>query len=80
MLASAGLACAVSLGEFGAASFLTRAGSPTVPVQIVRLLSRPGEQSYGVASVLAVVLVLLTLTMVLLVDRLGVTRRPRTAP
>jgi thiamine transport system permease protein len=71
MLASAGLACAVSLGEFGAASFLTRAGSPTVPVQIVRLLSRPGEQSYGVAAVLAVVLVVLTLTLVLLVDRLG---------
>jgi thiamine transport system permease protein len=78
MLASAGLACAVSLGEFGAASFLARAASPTVPVQIVRLLSRPGEQSYGVASVLAVVLVVLTLSMVLAVDRLGVAR-PRAA-
>ncbi len=78
MLASAGLAAAVSLGEFGAASFLTRAGAPTVPVQIVRLLSRPGEQSYGVAAVLAVVLVVLTLTIVLLVDRLG-TARPRRA-
>jgi thiamine transport system permease protein len=74
VLASAGLAAAVSLGEFGAAAFLTRAGSPTVPVQIVRLLSRPGEQSYGVAAALAVVLVLLTLTMVMLVDRLGVSR------
>jgi thiamine transport system permease protein len=74
MLASAGLACAVSLGEFGAASFLTRASSPTVPVQIVRLLGRPGEQSYGVAAVLAVVLVVLTLTLVLLVDRVGNTR------
>lgn len=75
MLASAGLAAAVSLGEFGAASFLTRAGSPTVPVQIVRLLSRPGEQSYGVAAVLAVVLVIMTLALVLLVDRLGTTRQ-----
>jgi len=74
MLASAGLACAVSLGEFGAASFLARAGNPTVPVQIVRLLSRPGEQSSGVAAVLAVILVALTLTIVMLVDRLGVTR------
>ena len=74
MLASAGLACAVSLGEFGAASFLARAGSPTVPVQIVRLLSRPGEQSYGIAAVLAVVLVALTLVLVLLVDRLGAGR------
>jgi thiamine transport system permease protein len=79
MLASAGLAAAVSLGEFGAASFLTRAGAPTVPVQIMRLLSRPGEQSSGVAAALAVVLVALTLTMVLLVDRLGVSRTRRTA-
>ena len=69
MIASAGLAAAVSLGEFGAAAFLARAASPTVPVQIVRLLSRPGEQSYGVAAALAVILVLLTLTMVLVVDR-----------
>lgn len=75
MLASAGLAAAVSLGEFGAASFLSRAGSPTVPVQIVRLLSRPGEQSTGVAAVLAVILVAVTLAIVLLVDRLGVRRR-----
>ena len=74
MLASAALAGAVSLGEFGAASFLARAGGPTVPVQIVRLLSRPGEESYGVAAALAVVLVLLTLAMVLLIDRLGINR------
>lgn len=79
MLASAGLAAAVSLGEFGAASFLTRAGSPTVPVQIVRLLSRPGEQSLGVAAALAVVLVVITLVLVLLVDRLGTTRGRRAA-
>jgi thiamine transport system permease protein len=71
MLASAALAGAVSLGEFGAASFLTRTGSPTVPVQIVRLLSRPGEQSVGVAAALAVILVALTLALVLVVDRVG---------
>ncbi len=71
MVAAAGLAGAVSLGEFGAAAFLARAGSPTVPLQIVRLLGRPGEQSYGVAAVLAVVLVALTLSLVLAVDRLG---------
>jgi thiamine transport system permease protein len=74
MFASAALAGAVSLGEFGAASFLTRTGAPTVPVQIVRLLSRPGEQSFGVAAALAVVLVAVTLTLVLLVDRLGAQR------
>jgi thiamine transport system permease protein len=74
VIASAGLAGAVSLGEFGAAAFLSRAGAPTVPVQIVRLLGRPGEQSVGVAAALAVVLVALTLTLVLAVDRLGRTR------
>jgi len=74
VIASAGLAGAVSLGEFGAAAFLSRAGSPTVPVQIVRLLGRPGEQSYGVAAALAVILVVVTLALVLLVDRMGGTR------
>lgn len=71
MLAAGGLACAVSLGEFGAASFLSRTGAPTVPIQIVRLLSRPGEQSYGVAAVMSVILIALTLALVLGVDRLG---------
>lgn len=71
MLAAGGLACAVSLGEFGAASFLARTGAPTVPIQIVRLVSRPGEQSYGVAAVMSVILIALTLALVLGVDRLG---------
>ena len=71
MLAAGGLACAVSLGEFGAASFLARTGAPTVPIQIVRLLSRPGEQSFGVAAVMSVILITLTLALVLAVDRLG---------
>ena len=71
MIAAGGLAAAVSIGEFGAASFLGRPGAPTVPVQIARLLARPGEQSYGVAAVLAVVLVLATLALVGFVDRLG---------
>ena len=71
MLAAGGLAAAVSLGEFGAASFLARAGDPTVPIQIVRLLGRPGAQSYGAAASLAVILVILTLAVVLVVDRAG---------
>lgn len=75
VLAAGGLAFAVSLGEFGAASFLGRTGNPTVPIQIFRLLGRPGEQSYGVAAVLSVILVAMTLTMVLVVDRLGWSRR-----
>lgn len=78
VVASAALAGAVSLGEFGAAAFLGRATSPTVPVQIVRLLGRPGEQSLGVAAALAVILVILTLAVVLLVDRWGAPARSAT--
>ncbi len=70
-IAAGGLACAVSLGEFGAASFLARTGAPTVPLQIVRLVSRPGELSTGVAAVMSVILIALTLALVLGVDRLG---------
>ena len=71
MVAAGGLACAVSLGEFGAASFLARADGPTVPLVIARLLGRPGEASFGVAAALAVVLVIMTTTLVAVVDRGG---------
>lgn len=71
VISAAGLACAISLGEFGAASFLARAPQPTVPLQIARLLGRPGEASYGAAAALSVVLVGLTLALVLGVDRMA---------
>ena len=71
MIASGGLACAVSLGEFGAASFLGRPNSPTLPIAIARLLSRPGEQSFSTAAALAVILSLVTLGLVLTIDRMA---------
>lgn len=71
MVAAGGLACAVSLGEFGAASFLARADGPTVPLVIARLLGRPGEASFGVAAAMAVVLVIMTIAIVGSVDRAG---------
>jgi thiamine transport system permease protein len=70
---SAGLAAAVSLGEFGATSFLARSDAPTLPIQIGRLLSRPGEAGVGMAAALSVVLVGVTALVVLLAERL---RRP----
>ncbi len=69
----AGMAAAVSLGEFGATSFLARADAPTLPVQIGRLLSRPGEANVGQAAALSVVLVVITALVVVLAERL---RRP----
>ncbi|HBJ73310.1 MAG TPA: hypothetical protein DDY88_06335 [Actinobacteria bacterium] len=77
LLAAGGLAACVSLGEFGAASFLARSGAPTVPLQIVRLLQRPGDASFGVAAALAMVLVIGTVMLILAVDALGRRRLAR---
>ena len=62
-------AAAVSLGEFGATSFLARTDAPTVPVLIGRLLSRPGEANVGQAAALSVVLVALTGAVMALTER-----------
>lgn len=51
-----GMAFAVSLGEFGATSFLARPDRPTLPVVIYRLLGRPGEGNYEMALAASVVL------------------------
>ena len=71
MLAAGGLAAAVSLGEFGAATLLSRTDSPTVPVQIARLLSKPGESAFATAAVLSVILVVMTMSLLLVVDRIA---------
>lgn len=70
---AAALAAAVALGEFGATAFLVRLDTPTVPVQIVRLLGRPGEANIGVAAALSVMLLVLTILIVGAAERL----RPR---
>ncbi|GGU23754.1 ABC transporter permease [Nocardioides albus] len=72
LLASAGFAFAASLGEFGATSFLVREERPTLPVVILRLLSRPGSDNYGMALAAACVLAATTAAVMLLVERLRV--------
>ena len=72
LVAAAGFAFAVSLGEFGATSFLSRADHPTLPVVIVRLLGHPGDGNYQMALAASVVLAAATALVVLLVDRLRV--------
>ena len=64
------LTAAVSLGEFGATSFLARSDAPTLPVQIGRLLARPGEANSGRAAALSVVLVVVTALAVLATEKL----------
>ena len=67
----AGLAAAVSLGEFGATSLLSRSGSETLPVVIERMLARTGGSFRAQGHALAVVLAAATMLIVVVVDRWG---------
>ncbi len=72
LVAAAGFAFAVSLGEFGATSFLTRYDHPTLPVVIFRLIGNPGADNYGMALAASVLLGATTAVVMLLVERLRV--------
>lgn len=72
LAAATGFAFAVSLGEFGATSFLVRDDSPTLPVVIYQLISRPGAQNFAMAMAASVVLAAATGAVMLVVDRFRV--------
>ncbi len=68
-LVATGFSLAISLGEFGATTFVARPNTATIPTMIFRLLSRPGSSSFGMAMALSVLLAGLTTAIVLSVDR-----------
>jgi thiamine transport system permease protein len=70
LLVGAGFAFAVSLGEFGATSFLARPDAPTVPVAMYRLLGQPGDTLRGQAMALGVLLAALTAAATLVIERM----------
>ncbi|HYO40709.1 MAG TPA: iron ABC transporter permease [Nocardioidaceae bacterium] len=70
LLAAAGFAFAVSLGEFGATAFLARPERPTLPVLIYSLVSRPGEHGFDTAIAASVLLALVTVSVMAVVERL----------
>lgn len=72
LLAAGGFAFAVSLGEFGATSFLARDDRPTVPIVIFRLIGHPGAMNYGMALAASVVLATVTAVVMLAVERLRI--------
>jgi thiamine transport system permease protein len=74
---SAGLAAAISLGEFGATSFLSRTGSDTLPIAIERLLGRTGRLFQAQAFALSTLLAAATMAIVMIVDRTGRSHRAR---
>lgn len=57
LMTGLGFAVAVSLGEFGATSFISRgADSFTAPLAVFRLLSQPGEELRGQAMAVSVII------------------------
>ncbi|NNE13062.1 MAG: iron ABC transporter permease, partial [Ilumatobacter sp.] len=69
LAAAAGLAAAISLGEFGATSFLSRTGGETLPIAIERLLGRTGRIFQAQAFALATILAVATIAIAVLFDR-----------
>jgi thiamine transport system permease protein len=68
-LVGAAFAFVISLGEFGATSFIARPGVATIPTMIFRLLGRPGQANFGMAVALAAILAVLTAAIVMWIDR-----------
>ncbi len=70
LTASAIFAFTVSLGEFGATSFLARPETPTMPIAIYRFFSQPGALNYGQAMAMSTLLLLVCLFSLLVIERL----------
>jgi thiamine transport system permease protein len=58
----------ISLGEFGATSFLTRPEFPTIPIAISRFLSLPGASNYGQALAMATILLVICAASIVLLE------------
>ncbi len=72
MLVGAGFAFAISLGEFGATSFIARPDAPTLPIAIFRLLGRAGAANFAQAMALSTVLMVMTAASILAIERFRV--------
>ncbi len=73
----AALAMAISLGEFGATSFLSRSGNETMPVAIELLLGRTGSILQAQGFVLATLLAATTVAIVVAAERIQTPLRAR---
>lgn len=69
LLVSAIFALTISLGEFGATTFLTRPEYPTLPIAIYRYISQPGALNYGQALAMSTLLMLVCTGSILIMDR-----------
>jgi len=60
LLVGAIFAFLISMGEFGASTFVVRPHTPTMPVAIFRFLSQPGDLNYGQAMAMSTILMLVS--------------------
>lgn len=70
MMVGAVFTFTISLGEFGATTFLARPDRPTLPVAIYRYLSQPGGMNYGQALAMATILMAICAACLFIIDRL----------
>lgn len=68
----------ISLGEFGATSFLTSPDFPTMPVAIFRYLNIPGDANYGQAMAMAMIILMVCVAGMVVLDRLQYPRLNKT--
>ena len=70
LMTAAVYAFTISLGEFGATSFLSRPDTPTMPIAIFRYLNLPGASNYGQAMAMAVIILVVCIISMSFLDRL----------
>ena len=61
----------ISLGEFGATTFLTKPDFPTLPIAVYRYLGQPGALNYGQGMAMATLLLLVCAAALLIVEKLN---------
>jgi thiamine transport system permease protein len=71
IIVAAAFAFAISMGEFGATSFITRPSFPTIPIAIFKLLGKPGAAPFGAAIALSVILMAVTGVSMFVIDAIG---------
>ena len=69
ILVSTIFALTISLGEFGASTFLVRPDYPTMPVAIFRYISQPGALNYGQALAMSTILMVVCALGIFIIDR-----------
>ena len=75
ILTAAGFAMIAGIGEFGAASLLAYGDQATLPTVLYALISRPGEQNFGMAMAVCAILIAMTFILVLAVSARNPRRR-----